>query len=455
LKKRLNYRFFAEKFTKKVMLLEFKIANFRSIGEEQVISLLPAPKQKDFPENILLNGKQEALNALAFYGANASGKSNLLLAMSHLDRLLHLSARFSSTTKLPYDPFLLRAGYEKKPTHFEITFIADNRRYRFGLEFFEQEVSSEWLYRKEKGREVPLFLRERDEVETFSSLKGNAKIVQAAIESTKPNGLFLSACDTFNLEDAKIIFKWFQHFSVINALRTEDKMPETLSLWRDDAYRDKIEAFLLRLNLGFVGMEVQEKNFDANDLPVNMDEQMKAVISQQLSGKKGFSVWAKHRMYDTDGKPTEQILSWKMGERESAGTNNMVQFSGPVLWTLLHGGVLIIDEIEAKKHPHLTLDLIDAFLKKETNPHGAQLIFSTHDSNLLTYSNLRRDQIYFVEKNHWESTEIYSLSDFRYLDGNGLKERPDRDKEKRYLEGRYGAVPVLKPQIVVFNGKEN
>ncbi|MDP2113110.1 MAG: AAA family ATPase, partial [Bacteroidota bacterium] len=119
-----------------------------------------------------------------------------------------------------------------------------------------------------------------------------------------------------------------------------------------------------------------------------------------------------------------------------------------VLWALANGGVLIIDEIEAKLHPVMTLNTIDVFLDKDSNPNNAQLIFATHDTNLLSYSKLRRDQICFAEKNKWESTEIYSLSDFVYFgDKNGEfkteKERPDTDKEKRYFEGRYGAIPAL------------
>lgn len=113
-----------------------------------------------------------------------------------------------------------------------------------------------------------------------------------------------------------------------------------------------------------------------------------------------------------------------------------------------NGGILVIDEIEAAMHPIMTLNTIDLFLNQESNPNHAQLIFATHDTNLLSYSKLRRDQICFVEKNQWESTELYSLSDFVYFgEKNGMfkseKERPDTDKEKRYLEGRYGAIPVL------------
>lgn len=117
------------------------------------------------------------------------------------------------------------------------------------------------------------------------------------------------------------------------------------------------------------------------------------------------------------------------------------QLSGPIIYTLVNGGVLVIDEIEAKLHTRITIEIVNLFLNKNTNPQKAQLLIATHDTNLLKYSKFRRDQINFVEKNANEQTEVYSLSDFKYFKGN--KERPDTDTEKRYLEGRYGAVPVV------------
>lgn len=138
------------------MLIEFKVSNYRSIGEEQIMSLIPAPKQKDYINNILISGRYEGLNAIAIYGANGSGKSNLLLAMGILDDLVHLSSRFSSITKLPFDPFLLRKGWSEKPTCFEITFILDGNKYRYGLEYNQDVIEKEWLYRKASGREVEL-----------------------------------------------------------------------------------------------------------------------------------------------------------------------------------------------------------------------------------------------------------------------------------------------------------
>ncbi|MFP5041139.1 AAA family ATPase [Parasediminibacterium sp. JCM 36343] len=431
------------------MLIEFRVSNYRSIGEEQVLSLIPAQKQKEYLENIFTKGKHSALNALAIYGANGSGKSNLLLAMGLFDKLIHLSARSSSTTKLPYDPFLLREGWESKPTKFEITFIVQEYKYRYGIEFQKEAIVSEWLYRKSEGREVVVFLRREDTIDASSGFKGNTKVIDAAIEATRPNALFLSTCDMLNIEEAKTIFQWFKHFNNIDGIDTEDEEIRTLSMWDNELDRENITEYLLRLNLGFVGIDISKKDFDEADLPKNINESTRSLLIRNLSDSQSYSVLALHKIYSSDGTETGKNIAWNFDERESKGTNKAFHLSGPILWALKNGGVLIIDEIEAKMHPLLTLDTINMFLNQKTNPNKAQLIFATHDTNLLSYSNLRRDQIYFTEKNKWESTEIFSLSDFIYLGENNIakseKERPDTDKEKRYFEGRYGAVPFLSP----------
>lgn len=426
------------------MLIEFKLANYRSIGDEQIISLLPAKNQSgDAKDNILENGKYNALNAIALYGANASGKSNLLLAMGVLDRLIHASARYSSTTKLPFDPFLLREGWQNKPTKFEITFILKETKYRYGFEFNQDMIVAEWLYRKKIGREVHLFLRQGDIIDATDSF-GSSKKMDLAIETTRSNALFLSICDMLNIEEAKNIFEWFSNFNVIDGLNTQKEEFQTVRMWENVTYRAKIKDYLSRLNIGIQDIDIVTKDFDAAELPNNLSENARNLLTQTLMGKKSYAIVAKHNLYDKDGFRTNESMTWKMEERESAGTNKAFHLSGSILWALMNGGVLVIDEMESKMHPILTLDTINFFLNKATNPHQAQLIFATHDTNLLSYAALRRDQIYFSEKNTWESTEIFSLSDFVYL-GNmkSEKERPDTDKEKRYFEGRYGAIPAF------------
>ena len=157
------------------MLLEFKISNYRSIGDEQTISFIPAQKQKDHLQNILRQGKYQALNAISIYGPNGGGKSNILKAMSLLDKLIHFSARTSSTSRLPFDPFLLREGWEYRPTSFEISFVIDENRYRYGLEFSASEIEKEWLFRKSAGREVNLFVREGETIDISSGFNGSKK----------------------------------------------------------------------------------------------------------------------------------------------------------------------------------------------------------------------------------------------------------------------------------------
>lgn len=430
------------------MLLEFKVSNYRSIGEEQTLSLIPAPKQKDHPQNIITRAKYQALNAISLYGPNGGGKSNILKSMSLLDMLVHMSARTSSTTRLPYDPFLLREGWSDKPTTFEISFVISENRYRYGIEFNAFDIQKEWLFRKSAGREVNLFIREGDTIDVSSGYYGSKKIIDAAIEATRTNALFLSTCDILNVEEAKSIMRWFRHFSMIDGLNTEIEEIKTVELWQDEEYREKIKQYLASLSLNILDVDVTTKEFEESELPDNMPNGMKSELAKTLKGKQSYTVFAKHRLYDSETKPTAKAHSWKWEERESSGAKKAFQLSGPVLWALANGGVLIIDEIEAKLHPVMTLNTIDAFLDKESNPNNAQLIFATHDTNLLSYSKLRRDQICFAEKNKWESTELYSLSDFVYFgDKNGEfkseKERPDTDKEKRYFEGRYGAIPAL------------
>ncbi|WP_448519993.1 AAA family ATPase [Rhodoflexus sp.] len=419
------------------MLIEFRVANYRSVGEEQIISLLPARQQQEYPQNIFHAGRFEALNAVALYGANGSGKSNLLKAIGLLERLVKYSAKDSSTVKLPYDPFLLRQGWQERPCTLEITFVIPPSRYRYGLIFKADAVEQEWLFRKTTGREVLLFQREGETIDIKHGFKGNKSVINIAVDATRANGLFLSTADMMNVEEAVKIMSWFRHLVSIDSLQLANN-PTTLNLLQQADYQTLIRHYLQKVGVGLADIELTGASDE------NKDNLRKPIPIQTLTPK----VQAAHKLYAENGKPTANLLRWDFDERESAGTKKAFHLSGPVLWTLLNGGVLIADEIEATLHPLMTLQIIELFLNPATNPRRAQLIFATHDTNLLSYAHLRRDQIYFVEKNDWESSEIYALSDFiYYTDKQGSakpsKERMDANKEKRYMEGRYGAVPLL------------
>lgn len=443
-------KLFCRKSGFNAMFIEFKVSNYRSIGEEQILSLLPASKQKEYQGNIIKKGSYKALNVIALYGPNGSGKSNLLKAMSTLAQIVNSFGYFSSTRKLPYEPFLLREGWSEKPTCYEITFLISENRYRYGFKFNQIEVVEEWLFRKHVSREVSVFQRSGNVIEVSSTLKASSRVIDAAIEATKQNALFLSSCDTFNIEEAKSVLQWFRKYIVVDGLNIVTEMVQTIKLSQDENnfYNQKIKKFFASLDLDIVDLEFKLKKFDDSEIPQELPEGIRNFLIENLSGKESFSIESKHRLYDEKGKRTSNTIAWKLEEKESSGTIKAFKLSGPLLWILENGGVLIIDEIEASMHPIMVIHIINMFLDKEINTKGAQLIFATHDINLLTYGALRRDQIYFSEKNNWESTEIYSLADFVYIEKDGsvsgnVKERPDTDKEKRYFEGKYGAIPNL------------
>lgn len=407
------------------MLLDFKVANFRSFGEEQILSLVPASNQKEYPENYFQDGKHTALNVISIYGANSSGKSNLLLAFYVMKLMVLTSGKNSSTDKLPWLPFLLKEGLSDSDTMFEVLFVLNGTRYRYGYKYNSERVASEWLMRKVSGRETTVFQREGDIIETSSGISGSSRLIDVAIEGTKPNNLFLSMADAFNVEEAKEIIFWFNSVDTLNSRHPINLARQTDSLLKDTEYNAAIRGYLKSLNLGIEDVVCKDSD-KSNPSPSPV---FKAV----------------HRLYDSEGNPSPNTVEWDFSKFESSGSNRALHISGSVVKSLRTGGVLIIDEVEAFMHPIMTLSLIESFMNSESNPKRTQLIFSTHDTNLLNYLKLRRDQVYFLEKNKWESSELFSLSDFKYknTEGGESTERWDSDKEKRYIEGRYGAVPFL------------
>lgn len=426
------------------MLIEFRVSNYRSIGDEQVLSLIPTSNQKESSENIFKDNKFSSLNGVAIYGANGSGKSNLLQALGIMNQIIRRSAATSSTTKLPFDPFLLRDGFQAKDTVFEIVFVQNNVRYRYGFSYNLSGISKEWLFRKVTGRETKLFEREKDIIDVSLGFKGSYKLIDLAIEATRDNTLFLSICDMLNIEEAKKIMQWFSKMNIVNGQNSFIHEIQTASLLQQQPYSEIIREYLKSICLNIKAVDVQSRDIEETDLPSDINDDVKSM----LKGSKQIKVMAEHIIYDLNANPTPRTQKWDWDDRESSGSQKAMHLSGPVLWTLANGGILVVDEIEAFLHPIMTLNTIEIFLNPESNTQKAQLIFATHDTNLLNYARLRRDQIYFAEKNSWESTELFSLSDFKYIgerDGHifSEKERPDADKEKRYIEGRYGAIPAL------------
>src|SRR5690606_38290612 len=243
----------------------------------------------------------------------------------------------------------------------------------------------------------------------------------------------------FNGKTAKKIMKWFDNFITISGLSHEGYKGVTFGMLEDKHTQHVLLDFYKNLDLGFDDITIAKKPFDPKELPSDMPEGLIRQLVTDLEGAFRIDVKTIHQKYDAQNKAAGAV-EFDMRSQESAGTNKLFNISGPVFDVLNNGGALVVDELDSSLHPLLTLAITKLFHSKEFNRNNAQLIFTTHDTNLLYYGKYRRDQIYFVEKNQYGASEMYSLVEYKE-DGKTI--RKDRSFEKDYIEGRYGAIPFI------------
>ncbi|MEI8202201.1 MAG: ATP-binding protein [Bacteroidota bacterium] len=395
------------------MLIEFTVGNYLSFKEKKTFSL-ESTAIKEHPENVIDAGKYKLLRSAVIYGANSSGKSNLIKAFKFMNEIVVNSAKGSSTEEIKVQPFLLSIDTEQQPSYFEIIFLIEGIRYRYGFEADKKIVHSEWLFECKANKENQLFIREKDAIEVMNDFEeGKGLEIK-----TRDNALFLSVADQFNGTTSKKIINWFNNQVVFSGIQHESKRVLTSSLLSDSGnyLPSLVRDFLNSLYLGF------------NDIRL-------------IKTEKGTeSIVTEHNKYDELGNVIGKC-DFQLLEQESSGTNKLYDIAGYLIYGLELGRLTIIDELDAKLHPLLTMAIIRLFNSSEYNKHNAQLIIATHDTNLLSYGFFRRDQIYFTEKNRFEATDLYSLVEYREPDGT--KVRNDRSYEKDYIAGRYGAIPFF------------
>lgn len=398
------------------MLIEFTVGNYRSFKDRNTLSLETTPIS-DFPENVFTVGHYKLLKSIVLYGANASGKSNFLQAMNKMAQLVLMSFDNSSAAELDVEPFLLNTATINAPSFFEVIFLIENTAYRYGFQANRKEIIGEWLFELKKTTEKQLFLRDKNTIDTskFSEGKG--------LEGrTRDNALFLSVVDKFNGEIAGKIINQFNAFIDFDNGNDLKQLSVEQLLNSSDNEGD-FKQFLTHFNLGLEQIRLEKTN-------------LKNGQEQNLKTYK-----TTHNLMDKSGNVVG-TMELDMMKNNSAGTNKLFDLSGILFNYLKFGKVLIIDELDAKLHPLLTLNLIHLFNSEKYNPHNAQLIFATHDTNLLSRGNFRRDQVYLVEKNKFQASDLYSLVEFK-LDKTGAKVRKDNSFEKDYLDGKYGAIPFI------------
>jgi AAA15 family ATPase/GTPase len=422
------------------MLLNFTFQNFRSFKDEKTLRM-EAASIKELKESVIHRNTYGLLPAAVIYGANSSGKSNVLLALQTMKNVLLTSVKLNPQDELNFQPFLLDLESKESPTSFEIQFLQDDIRYRYGFDYDKTHILKEWLYEKAEGqREYNLFLRMDDD---FDVSKSRFQEGLGKESATPSNRLFVSLVAQLNGTKSLRILDWFKKCNYLSGLDSKGYEGFTLKMFHDhlEGCQQALD-FFHHIQLGFNDFMVTEKSFSADSLSGNskIPASIRQKLIEELKDKNIVEAQTTHNVYDEDGRVVT-VGIFNEEEMESEGTKKIIEMSGPLFDTLKNGKILIVDELDAKLHPILTRNILRLFMDVETNPKGAQLIFATHDTNLLNFSYLRRDQIWFTEKNEKESTDLYSLVEFK--DENGIKIRNDRSVQKDYINGRYGAIPFL------------
>lgn len=420
------------------MLVEFSVKNYRSIYDKITFSLEAASKN-EHDEHVIEKSRQRILKTSVIYGANASGKSNLLKALVFMkDMVLNSSKESQFGEEIKSEPFLLNTQGMDEPTEMEAVFLINDALYRYGFAFNSKEISNEWLFvrsTKPRSWEIKQFERENNRI---NSIHRNFKEGKERIkELLKENTLFLSLLSQFNGEISSQVVKCFLDTNIWNI---EAYMPMHTSILIKNKLvpREWISEFLIKADVGIKGFKINEEEIGSNSV--------KALFSNQIIVKSGASrfinllIQTEHEFYD-DKDHVNRSVWFDLGTQESEGTKKFFSLAGLLYHTLKNGSRLFIDEIENSLHPILCEIIIKLFQDKDTNPLGAQLVLTTHNTSLLDKSHVRRDEIWFMEKNTHNSSDLYSLVEYK-LPSN--KVRKDASYSKDYIRGKYGALPYVK-----------
>lgn len=425
------------------MLIQFSVKNFRTFKDKAKLSFIASNYDKDTreDENIFhdINHNLRLLKSSVIYGANASGKSKFIEALVFMKKFVITSSKDSQKgDKISVEPFKLNSVSEKEPSEFEIIFTHKNIIYRYGFEVTNKIVISEWLYSKPKTKEIELFYRDyqKFEIHKRNFQKGNTLVKEGLI---RDNALLLSVAAQFNEKTSVKIIEWFKNIGTISGIKEDGYEGYTINKAKDVNFKNKILELLKAADLGI--QDIQVEMLDLEKLPNDMPKELKEFIIKKSEEEEGAEflsdVLTSHKKYDNNNNLVGKV-NLSLDDDESFGTRKFFALTGPVLDSLENGHTLVIDELDSKLHPNLVCKIVSLFNSKEKNPKNAQLLFNTHDTNLLSSGLFRRDQVWFTEKNKFGEGKLYSLADFKSDDV-----RKNDPFEDNYIRGKYGAVPYL------------
>ncbi len=418
------------------MLLEFRTGNFRAFRDEVALSLVASSDRTLESTNTVeteINAAPKAVRTVAIYGQNAGGKTTLLRALDMMSRIVQESVRLKPGSKWNIQPFLLDEEARARPTLFEATIVLDGVRHQYGFELDRERVHAEWLLVYEHARPQTWFERRlnpdtgESEYSFSSFLPGPKKVWE---EATRPNTLFLSTAAQLNSDALSPVFNWFSEDMHV-FLDGGHIEPQFSNLWAETpARRGEIRNLLRAADISIADIVVERKKAKLNEMKIDLatgDASFEGNIDGEV-----FVTQFRHSVGKTDA-----LIGY--GD-ESQGTQKLYALAGPVIDIIERGRVLVIDEIDRSLHPLLVRRLIEIFQDPLVNRSGAQLIFTTHDTTLLDPTLLRRDQVWFSERDQMQAAHLTPLTDFSARKGEAF--------EKGYLAGRYGGIPVLANRLI-------
>jgi AAA15 family ATPase/GTPase len=426
------------------MIIQFSVGNFLSFKDLCTISLEPAAI-KDSNESLYispLTNEVKLLKSLSIHGSNASGKSNLLKAFSFMKRwVLNSFNEANRILEIPVTPYLLQKGYEEKNSLFEIVFYKDQIRYRYGFELNKSSVNNEWLFYSElKKREQHFFIRTGQDITYNNAWKKNSKIkLDPIITYVKPTVLVATVLSQFNVDIGSMIIEWFNKNLIGFDFSNNYFINKTADLIESNPeYYIALHQLIKNAKLGFTSVKptiigkYKSEKFSSDFL----DFAFNAEVSND------YQILTKHNVYDNKNKKVKEIY-FDLKKQESAGSQKFFALAGALLNAIKNSQILWVDEFDSKFHPLLFEAIISFFNSNKFNHQGAQLIFTTHNTQLLKTKMLRRDQIVTVNKSEQGESTIKGV--------HTSNVRIDASHEREYFAGKFGGIQKLDLNTIQLN----
>ncbi|MBN2857454.1 MAG: ATP-binding protein [Candidatus Delongbacteria bacterium] len=424
------------------MLVEYTFGNYKSFKDQNSLSMLGVKSFKEHEEsNVTVKEKFKILKSAVVYGSNAGGKSNLVNGLSAMKRLLMNSFRFAldERNSLNVEKYLLNSKSTEIPSYFEVVFYQKEIRYRYGFEILNEKVEGEWLFYSPIKKEVPLF--ERDQKE-FIINKTSFKEGVEFSDKLRDNVLFISLIAQFKNESiSNEVINWFKNVNVINGIQDLQYSRYTYDKFmRDEDFKKWLSSIVQGLEIA--NIEIEDVDISDRFMLGKNDSIKFSMVSENTNGEikkhniKSAKITTWHKRYNENNLLIDAV-PFDFLSQESEGTKKFINLLGPWYDTIKNGKVLIIDELDSRLHTCITKYLISIFNNKRNNK--SQLIFTSHDVNLLDKELFRRDQIWFVEKDQFGASSLYSLADFKAV---GV--RNTSSFIRNYVNGKYGALPHIK-----------